>query len=236
MVAAVSEDARATTVLLVGALMIRLAVGGAYAKYVRAGMGPLLLVAGILLAGLGLVGVVRALGRRGRGPASEDAHGHQHSERIGWLLLAPVLALLLVTPPTLGSFGVNRSAAVNVAAGGKVFAALRPGRTVPMTLLEFDERAVDHKGASFGPVQVRLTGFVTPSSDTQGFRIARYQIACCAADAVASVVRVTGASGSRPARDQWVTVTGTFTPATDGVPELHAISLAEIPTPVDPYE
>jgi uncharacterized repeat protein (TIGR03943 family) len=230
----VSEDARATTVLLVGALMIRLAIGGAYAKYVRTGMGPLLLAAGLLLAGLGLFGVVRAL-RRGRAPEVPDAHGH-HTQRIGWLLLAPVLALLLVTPPTLGSFGVNRSAAVNVTAGGKVFDSLPPGRTVPMTLLEFDERTADHHGASFGTAQVRLTGFVTPSSDAQGFRIARYQIACCAADAVASVVRVTGASGSRPARDQWVTVTGTFSPAADRVPELHAVSLAEIATPKDPYE
>jgi uncharacterized repeat protein (TIGR03943 family) len=233
MVAAVSEDARATTVLLVGALMIRLAVGGAYAKYVRTGMGPLLLTAGVLLAGLGVFGVVRALRRV---PEPPDAHGHRHSQRIGWLLLAPVLALLLVTPPTLGSFGVDRSAAVNVSAGGKVFAALPPGRTVPMTLLEFDERAADHRGVSFGTAQVRLTGFVTPSSDTRGFRIARYQIACCAADAVASVVRVTGTSGSRPARDQWVTVTGTFAPAPDGVPELRAVSLAEITTPEDPYE
>jgi uncharacterized repeat protein (TIGR03943 family) len=230
-----SEDARATTVLLVGALMIRLAVGGAYAKYVRTGMGPLLLVAGVLLAGLGLFGVVRALRRGGR-PADADAHGHHHGGRIGWLLLAPVLALLLVTPPTLGSFGVSRSAAVNVTSGGKVFGALPPGRTVPMTLLEFDERAEDHRGASFGGAQVRLTGFVTPSSDAQGFRIARYQIACCAADAVASVVRVTGASGSRPARDQWVTVTGTFAPAPDRVPELRAVSVAEITTPLDPYE
>lgn len=234
-----SEDARATTVLLVGALMVRLAVSGAYAKYVRAGMGPLLLIAGILLAGLGLFGVVRALRRRGQSP-DEDAHGHdhehRHGERIGWLLLAPVLALLLVTPPTLGSFGVGRSAAVSVTSGGKVFSPLPAGRTVPMTLMEFDQRTEDHKGASFGSTQVRLTGFVTPSSDRQGFRIARYQIACCAADAVASVVRITGASGSRPARDQWVTVTGTFDRAADGVPELHAVSLAEIPTPVDPYE
>lgn len=230
-----SEDARATTVLLVGALMIRLAAGGAYARYVRAGMGPLILIAGILLAALGAYGVVRALRRRGEGPG-EDAHGHHHDERIGWLLLAPVLALLLVTPPTLGSFGVGRSAAVNVTSGGKVFSPLAAGRTVPMTLLEFDERSEDHKGASFGSTQVKLTGFVTPSSDRQGFRIARYQIACCAADAVASVVRITGASGSTPARDQWVTVTGSFNRAADGVPELRAVSLAEIPTPVDPYE
>jgi uncharacterized repeat protein (TIGR03943 family) len=232
----VSEDARATTVLLVGALMIRLAISGAYAKYVRTGMGPLLLVAGVLLAGLGLFGVVRALGRRGRPATGGDAHGHHHGERVGWLLLAPVLALLLVTPPTLGSFGVSRSAAVNVTSGGKVFDPLPAGRTVPMSLLEFDERAEDHRGASFGGAQVRLTGFVTPSSDAQGFRIARYQIACCAADAVASVVRVTGASGSRPARDQWVTVTGTFAPAPDRVPELRAVSVAEITTPLDPYE
>lgn len=240
MVVPVNEDARATTVLLVGALMIRLAVGGTYAKYVRTGMGPLLLIAGVLLAGLGLFGVVRVL-RRGHRPATTDghAHGHEHhhhSERIGWLLLVPMLALLLVTPPTLGSFGVGRSAAVNISSGGKVFSALPAGRTVPMTLMEYDERTVDHHGASFGTTQVRLTGFVTPSSDSRGFRIARYQIACCAADAVASVVRVTGASGSRPARDQWVTVTGTYTPSSDNVPELHAISLAEIPTPVDPYE
>ncbi len=230
-----SEDARATTVLLVGALLVRLALGGAYAKYVRAGMGPLILVAGLLLAGLGLFGVVRALRRRGQGPA-EDAHGHRHNERIGWLLLAPVLALLLVTPPTLGSFGVARSAGVRVTSGGKVFAALPAGPAVPMTLLEFDERVADHHGASFGATQVKLTGFVTTSSDAQGFRIARYQIACCAADAVASVVRVTGASGSRPARDQWVTVTGTFYRAADGIPELHAVSLGEIRTPLDPYE
>jgi len=78
-------------------------------------------------------------------------HGHHHSERIGWLLLAPVLALLLVTPPTLGSFGVARSAAVNVTSGGKVFDALPAGRTVPMTLLEFDQRAADHRGRASGP-------------------------------------------------------------------------------------
>lgn len=248
MVAAVSEDARATTVLLVGALMVRLAISGAYAKYVRTGMGWLLLAAGILLIALGLYGVVRALGRRGRRDAPESGpehgsthahgHGHEHAhgERIGWLLLAPVLALLLVTPPSLGSYGVARNAAVNVTSGGRTFDALPPGRVVPMTLTEFDERSADHAGASFGATPVRLTGFVTPSPDAQGFRIARYQIACCAADAVAAVVRVTGASGSRPARDQWVTVTGTFTRAADGVPELRAVSLAEIKPPKDPYE
>src|SRR5258705_275010 len=131
-----NDEVGSATVLLVGALLVRLSVGGAYARYVRVGMGPWLLVAGILLALLGL-----------------------------------------------GSFGVDRST-VAVTSGGRTFAPLPEGATVPMTLLEFDERAADHDGASFGSTPVLLTGFVAQASDGNGFRLARYQIACCAADAV----------------------------------------------------
>jgi uncharacterized repeat protein (TIGR03943 family) len=229
----VTREVRSTTVLLVGAMLVKLSIGGAYARYVRAGMGPWLLVAGVLLAAVGLVGVVQALA--GNGP-DEHHHGHAHNDRIGWLLLAPVLALLLVTPPSLGSFGVARSSGVSVTAGGKVFTNLKPGGVATMTLLEFDERVADHNGASFGSVPVKLTGFVSKSSDGGGFQIARYQIACCAADAVAYAVRVTGTAGSPPPRDQWVTVTGTFHPAADGLPELRASGFDEIAAPRDPYE
>jgi uncharacterized repeat protein (TIGR03943 family) len=229
-----SEDARATTVLLVGALLVRLSLSHAHARYVRVGMGWWLLIAGILLVVLGLAGVIRALAARRPAP---DPHGdHEHGERVGWLLLAPVLALLLVTPPALGSYGVDRTASVKVTSGGKTFAALPAGRTVPMSLLEFDERAADHGGASMGTTPVRLTGFVARTMDGPGFRLARYQIACCAADAIAAVVRVTGAIGAPPARDRWVTVTGTFNGSPGGVPELRASSLTEIPAPPDPYE
>ncbi|MGI8334596.1 TIGR03943 family putative permease subunit [Actinomadura scrupuli] len=264
--AAVTEEARATTVLLVGALMVRLWAGGAYARYVRVGMGWWLLVAGVLLVALGLTGVVRALwparrvvpaGRPPGEPASEPAggpadgpahrptrghdhgHGHEHGhgDRVGWLLLAPVLALLLVTPPALGSYGVDRSAAVRVTSGGRTYDPLPAGGgVVPMSLLEFDERVLDHDGAGFGSTPVRLTGFVARTSDRGGFRIARYQIACCAADAVSAVVRVTGITGTPPARDRWVTVTGTFQRSPDDVAQLHATSLTEVPPPPDPYE
>lgn len=235
MVAAVSEEVRATTVLLVGALLVRLSIGGEYARYVRVGMGPLLLVSGILLAVVGLAGVVRAL--RGRPQDHDHDHGHDHgSDRIGWLLLAPVLALLLVTPPSLGSFGVSRSTGVTVTSGSRVYSSLQPGREpVEMSLLEYDERVGDHHGASFGTVPVKLVGFVSKTSDGDGFQIARYQIACCAADALAYAVRVTGTSGT-PARDQWVTVVGTYQPAADGTARLQASSLTEIPAPRDPYE
>ena len=239
-----SEDARATTVLLVGALLVRLSLTHAYARYVRVGMGWWLLVAGVLLVGLGLAGIVRALFLRREHAMDAAGHVHGgrvhgdrvHGDRVGLLLLAPVLALLLVTPPALGSYGVDRNATVDVTAGGKTFDSLPAGRTVPMSLLEFDERAADHDGASMGTTAVRLTGFVARPDDGAGFRLARYQIACCAADAVAAVVRVVGATGDSPARDRWVTVTGTFHRSADEIPELRASSLTEIPAPTDPYE
>ena len=237
-----TEEVGSATVLLVGALLVRLYAGGAYARYVRVGMGPWLLVAGILLALLGLAGVVRALLRPQRtstvdGDGEGDGHDHHdHGERVGWLLLAPVIALLMVAPPALGSFGVDRSTVVAVSSGGRTFAPLPAGATVPMTLLEFDQRAADHDGSSFGTAQVRLTGFVADTGDASGFRLARYQIACCAADAVAAIARVTGVTGDPPARDSWVVATGTYRHSSGAVPELVVSSLTSIPPPVDPYE
>ena len=154
---------------------------------------------------------------------------------MGWLLLAPIAALLLVAPPTLGSFGVDRGTQVNVRAGGAVLAPLRPGpKPIAMTLLEYGQRAFDHDGASFNGAAVQLTGFVA-STDPGGFRLARYQIACCAADAAPVVLRVVGVR-SVPARDQWVRITGSFHPGDGEIPELAASNVVEIRAPEDPYE
>ncbi len=61
-----------------------------------------------------------------------------------------------------------------------------------MTLLEYGQRAFDHEGASFDGAVVQLTGFVV-GPQAEGFLLARYQIACCAADAAPVVIRVVGA-------------------------------------------
>ena len=79
------------------------------------------------------------------------------------------------------------------------------------------------------------TGFVAGDVDG-GFELARYQIACCAADAEPVVVRVLGTSGDPPSRDQWVTVTGTFKPGGGDIPDLNSTSVVQIPAPNDPYE
>jgi len=184
-----------------------------------------LLVAGLTLAVLGAVTFVRAL------------RGREHEEpREGWLVLAPIAALLLVAPPTLGSFGVGRGAAVDVRAGAPVFRQLpSDAGPIPMTLLEYGQRAFENDGASFAGASVRLTGFVAGGAPG-GFRLARYQISCCAADAAPVVIHVEGIGGDPPCRDAWVTVTGTFHPPAGGEPVLAATSVELISTPEDPYE
>jgi hypothetical protein len=84
-----------------------------------------------------------------RQPTLESGPG----DRVGWLLLAPIAALLLVAPPTLGSYGVERAAGIDIAAGPRVFERLDDdGGPVAMTLLVFGQRAFERNGASFdGP-------------------------------------------------------------------------------------
>ncbi|HEU4396822.1 MAG TPA: TIGR03943 family protein [Actinomycetota bacterium] len=220
--------------LLVGTVLLRLVLTGTYGRYVRLGMGPWLLVAGVAVIALGVITLLRAL-RHAHAPDAHDHHRHGGGDRVGWLLLAPIAALLLVAPPTLGSYGVGRGAKVDIRAGAGVLDPLVAGaEPTRMTLLEYGQRAFDRDGASFGGAAVQLTGFVA-GAEEDGFRLARYQIACCAADAAPVVVRVVG-SRRVPARDRWVTVTGVFRPGGDEVPELAATNVVEVPAPDDPYE
>lgn len=234
------SPAGGTITVLAGAVLLRLTVTGTYTRYVRAGMGPWLVVAALVLVVLGVVTVVRALRGARDVEVHDDGHEHGSGPGVGWLLLAPIAALLLVAPPTLGSYGVDRGAAVDVRAGTRTFAPLPATEgPVPMTLLEFGQRAFDHGGATLDDASVQLTGFVADNA-RGGFRLARYQIACCAADAAAVLVRVVGVEGSPPQRDAWVTVSGSLRPGGEDddsdVPVLAATSVVEIPAPDDPYE
>jgi uncharacterized repeat protein (TIGR03943 family) len=236
-VAALSA-AGGTISLLVGAVLLRLTVTDTYRRYVRPEMGIWLTIAGIAVIALGLFTLVTALRARRSTEQPEHEHDHEHTHGIGvgWLLLAPIAALLLVAPPTLGSYGVSRAASVDIKAGKTVFDRLeRATRPHAMTLLEYNQRSFDHGGASFNGSTVQLTGFVA-ADETGAFRLARYQIACCAADAIPVVVRVTGTSGDPPPIDQWVTVTGTFQRGEGELPQLAATSVVEITAPEDPYE
>jgi uncharacterized repeat protein (TIGR03943 family) len=234
-VAAVTKAGGAIS-LLVGIVLLRLTLSGTFERYVREGMAPWLLAAGAAVLVLGAATLVQAL-RNAPVVDAHDHHEHGGGLGVGWLLLAPIAALLLVAPPTLGAYGIGRAASVDIRAGAPVFDPLPKGSgPVEMTLLEYGQRAFDHAGSSLAGEPVQLTGFVA-DSEPGGFRLARYQIACCAADAAPVVVRVVGTSGDALSRDQWVTVVGRYRPTGDEqIPALTATSVVEIEPPNDPYE
>ena len=103
-----------------------------------------------------------------------------------------------------------------------------------MSLLEFDQRAFEGTdGASFNGATVRLVGFVARRRAT-GFLVARYSIACCAADALAATALVVGWDGPVPDRDTWVEVEGTFEPGGEVEPAARRGVRDPDPEPDDP--
>jgi uncharacterized repeat protein (TIGR03943 family) len=221
-----------TLIALVGAVVLRLTLTDQYLRFVKDSMRPWLLVAGVALAVLGVVTVVRALRAGGDTQNDEpDAPGE------AWLILAPIAALLLVAPPALGSYGVDRATPVSITSHSGEFPPLPPGDgPVPMTLLEYGQRSFDGDGGTLRGATVELTGFVAGGSTGETFRLARYQIACCAADAAPAIVQVVGISGQSPPRDEWVVVTGSFQTPHGETPTLAAVAVQRIPPPEDPYE
>ena len=72
---------------------------------------PYLLASGVIVGLLGLLPPVGLLGQQTPGPAHGHG-GHQHTARVGWLLLVPVLVVLLVQPAALGSYAVSSRSVV----------------------------------------------------------------------------------------------------------------------------
>jgi uncharacterized repeat protein (TIGR03943 family) len=208
------EQTRSVLLLVLGATAVWLWHSGAALNYVRPGLVPLVLAAGVVLLALGLLGPLGLLGTGTGGSAAGSGDGqHHHRGRVGWLLLVPVLVVLLVQPAALGSYAVS-SRTVVPGGGNSGFPSLAaPVRgAVPMSMAEFVTRAVRDPGQSLSGVRVRLVGFVAPAEGKSGgYQLTRFVIFCCAADAEALQVVVRGDPVPR-ARDQWLEVEGTWQP------------------------
>ena len=236
------EQTRSVLLLALGATAVWLWRSGEALNYVRPGLAPLVLAAGVVLLALGLLPPLGLLGARAAGPAV-GAGGHRHQARVGWLLLVPVLVVLVVQPAALGSYAASSRSVVP--GGGNGFPPLdAPVRgAVPMPMAEFVTRAVRDPGRSLAGVRVRLTGFVAPAEDGDGgWRLTRFVIFCCAADAEALQAVVHGDAVPR-ARDQWLEVEGTWQPRPAAVddpnpppPVLDADLVHPIAPPRPPYE
>jgi uncharacterized repeat protein (TIGR03943 family) len=237
------EQTRSLLLVALGAMAGWLWVSDQALNYVRPGLVPLVLAAGLVLLGLGLLPPLGLLGssragHTGGGSGGGGGHQHHHGGRVGWLLLVPVLVVLLIQPAALGSYAVS-SRSVVPGGGDSQFPPLSaPVRgAVPMTMAEFVTRAVRDPAQSLAGVRVRLTGFVAPAEGgAGGYRLTRFVIFCCAADAEALQAVVAGDPTPR-ARDQWLEVEGTWVPrpaAVDDPTPPPPVLKADLVRPVAP--
>lgn len=234
----VNRQAQAVVMMLFGGAVLRAGLTDTYLRYVKEGLRPFLLAAGALL----VVAAVMTLFYDLRDGGSEHGHAH-HEPRVGWLLLLPVVGLLLVAPPPLGSFAAGQSGTA-LAAGpaGTEFGPLPPGDPVPLSLMGYASRAVFDEGRSLTGRTVRLIGFVTPGPDGRPM-LARMTLACCAADGRPVKVGLTGDVGVDAPADSWIQVTGVHHERVDRdpvnnaeVPFLEVTNWQPIPAPRRPYE
>jgi uncharacterized repeat protein (TIGR03943 family) len=243
----VNREAQGVVLFVVGAAVLRASLTDLYLRYVKAGLRPLLLVAGVVLivAAVATIWYELRSGRPGRRdrPAREhhDGPGHAGREaRIAWLLVLPVFALILVAPPALGSYAADRAGTVLQPPPG--FPALLAGDPVRIGVLDYATRAVYDHGHSLDGRRVEITGFVTVGGRGAPY-LTRMVLNCCAADA--QPVKV-GMSGQVPATlrpDDWLDVIGTYT-ARQGrddvnggtIPFIDISRATPVPAPRDPYE
>ena len=235
--------------VLLGGALLKIGINGDYLRYVKPGQQPWVLGGGAVILALGVAAAVRdvlaARHSREVGPQGEPevgGHDHQHGGRTAWLLMAPVLAVLLIAPPALGSDSVARTQArapqADSARSAAAFAPLPPGPVVPMTVSDFVARAGWDSDGTLDGRTVSLSGFVVHGES--GTLLARMVVGCCAADAYPVTVRLPEGADSL-ASDAWVEVTGQVVPGTAGkhnryTPDLTVESIREVSAPGDPYE
>lgn len=199
---------RATIVLTLGLMTVRLILSGGFGWFVQQRMRLPLLAGAIVLLGLGLVEVWGTLRIDQDGPAQSR---RSVGPPVGWLLTIPLLVLTAVAPTGLGAAAADRVTTYTPVDKSRAFAPLPEGGSpAPMRLFDFINRAVWDNGTTLDGVPVELEGLVVNDpADPNSFRLTRFLVSCCAADALPLQVKVRGA-GVAFANDTWVSVTLTW--------------------------
>lgn len=233
-----NREAQGVLLFVLGGAVLRASLTDMYLRYVKAGLRPILILAGVVLivAALATLWYEWRRSRANRAAASED-HGHNHREpRIAWLLLLPVFAIIMVAPPALGSYAANRTGTALPRPPG--FPELPAGDPLPMTVYDYASRAVYDHGRSLGGRHLTMTGFVTLGRGGATY-LTRMVLNCCAADAQPVKVGLVGQVPPGLHADAWIEVVGGYTDkqtrdeVNGGVIPLITVDRA---TPVKPPE
>ena len=235
-----NRQAQSVVMFLFGGAILRASLTDTYLRYVKEGLRPFLVVAGVLLVTAAMLTLWHDL--RGRGGRAGDDHGH-HEPQVGWLLILPALGLLLVTPPALGAYAAGQSGTVlSAQASDSSFPALPPGDPLPVALVEYATRAVFDEGRGMRGRTFQLTGFVTPGPDGAPM-LTRMVLSCCAADGRPIKIGMVGDVPGELPPDTWVRILGTYSTRVDkdpinqaGVPYVDVQSWQQIAAPRRQYE
>jgi uncharacterized repeat protein (TIGR03943 family) len=201
----VNRQAQAVVLLLVGGAILRASITDLYLRYVKEGLRPFLIAAGVLLVAAAVATLWYEL--RPRRTGAHDDHSHREPA-VAWLLVLPVFALLLVAPPALGSYAANRAGTALQETSD--FPPLPAGDPVKVGLVDYATRAVYDEGKSLDGRRVQLTGFVLIGHDGAPY-LARMTLSCCAADARPVKVGLDGAVPSGVPADSWLEIVGRYT-------------------------
>jgi uncharacterized repeat protein (TIGR03943 family) len=172
---------------------------------------------------------------------AHDDHGHAHREpRISWLLVLPLLALILVAPPALGSYSAMRTGtALQQPYGYDKLPATGP---LDLNVVDYATRAVYDHGRNLKGREIKVTGFVALDRSGAPYLV-RMALNCCAADAQPVKIGLTGRIPPVVQPDTWLEVTGTYTdrrtkdPVNGGaIPFIDVTRARPVATPRDPYD
>jgi uncharacterized repeat protein (TIGR03943 family) len=234
----VNRSAQGVVMLLFGGAALKASLTDMYLRYVRESMQPFLVAASALLLLAGAMTLWYEL----RQPGGSDEHGHGEP-RVGWLLIVPVLGLLLVAPPALGSYSATTagtSLPSDQPASG--FPPLPDTSLVELTVLDYSARAIWEDGRSLAGRRLQLTGFLITDRDGGQF-LARLVLNCCAADARPIKVGMIGDTPAGLPDDTWVELIGTYSDQTGvdaineaTIPYLEVEHWQQVPAPASPYE
>ena len=242
-----NKQAQGVVLLLLGGAVLKASVTDMYLRYVKEGLQPFLIGAGVVLVAAAVMTLIYDF-RADRGTADQDDDGHDHGgtphhePRVGWLLILPVLGLLLVAPPALGSFAAGQAGTALASQEVSEYAALPEGDPAVISVLDYASRAVFDEGRSLGERRVQVTGFIAAGAGGEPI-LARMILSCCAADGRPIKIGMAGNAPVGLPADTWVEVTGRYTDRTgtdavngERIPFIDVETWVEVPPPRNQYE